>query len=82
MVVELSKGGNVGKYTGFYYTASMAAQTATPVISGLMMDRFGMTTLFPYGCIFVLLAFVSMLLVKHGDNRPTPVKAKLDAFGA
>jgi len=81
MVVELSKGGDVGKYTGFYYTASMAAQTLTPVISGMIMDRFGMTTLFPYGCAFVLLAFVTMLLVRHGDNRPTPV-SKLEAFGA
>lgn len=30
MVVELSKGGNIGKYTGYYYTASMAAQVVTP----------------------------------------------------
>ena len=35
MVVELSRGGDVGKYTGFYYTASMAAQTITPIFSGL-----------------------------------------------
>ena len=71
MVVELSRGGDVGKYTGFYYTASMAAQTLTPIISGFLMDTLGMTTLFPYGAVFVLLAFVTMLGVKHGDNRPT-----------
>lgn len=71
MVVELSRGGDVGKYTGFYYTASMAAQTLTPIISGFLMDTWGMTTLFPYGAVFVLLAFVTMLFVKHGDNRPT-----------
>jgi len=82
MVVELSKGGNVGKYTGFYYTASMSAQTLTPVVSGFIMDKFGMTTLFPYGCVFVLLAFVSMMFVKHGDNKPEPAKAKLEAFAA
>ena len=41
MVVELSSGGNVGKYTGFYYTASMAAQVATPMLSGLLMDKLG-----------------------------------------
>ncbi len=76
MVVELSQGSEVGKYTGFYYTASMAAQTLTPFISGLFMDKVSMTTLFPYGCVFVLLAFVTMLFVKHGDNRPTPAKAK------
>lgn len=41
MVVEMCSGGNVGKYTGFYYTASMAAQVATPMLSGLLMDRMG-----------------------------------------
>ena len=71
MVVELSRGGDVGKYTGFYYTASMAAQTLTPIISGFLMDTLGMTTLFPYGCVFVFLAFFTMLFVKHGDNKPT-----------
>lgn len=70
MVVELSRGGDVGKYTGFYYTASMAAQTLTPIISGFIMDTFGMTTLFPYGCIFVFLAFATMMGVRHGDNKP------------
>lgn len=81
MVVELSRGGNVGKYTGFYYTASMAAQTITPIFSGVIMDKAGMTTLFPYGAIFVFLAFISMLLVKHGDSKPTPAKSKLEALG-
>ena len=47
MVVEMCSGGNVGKYTGFYYTASMAAQVATPMLSGLLMDRMGMHVLFP-----------------------------------
>ncbi|MGI5936511.1 MAG: MFS transporter [Oscillospiraceae bacterium] len=70
MVVELSRGSDVGKYTGFYYTASMAAQTVTPILSGVFLD-IKMTTLFPYGSVFVLLAFVTMLFVKHGDNRPT-----------
>lgn len=73
MVVELSKGSEIGKYTGFYYTASMAAQTLTPYISGIFLDKISMTTLFPYGCVCVFLAFVTMLFVKHGDSRPTPV---------
>ncbi|NCC68865.1 MAG: MFS transporter [Clostridia bacterium] len=80
MVVELSRGGEVGKYTGFYYTASMASQTLTPVVSGMFMDKIGMTTLFPYGCVFVFLAFITMFFVKHGDNRPTPAGSKLEAF--
>ena len=70
MVVELCSGGNVGKYTGFYYTASMAAQVATPMVSGFLMDKMGMTVLFPYATVFVALAFATMFLVKHGDSKP------------
>ena len=70
MVVELASGGDVGKYTGFYYTASMAAQVATPMVSGLLMDKFGMHVLFPYAAVFTALAFVTMLFVKHGDSKP------------
>ena len=73
MVVELSSGGNVGKYTGFYYTASMAAQVATPMLSGLLMDRWGMRVLFPYAAVFAALAFVTMLFVHHGDSKPDAV---------
>ena len=73
MVVELSSGGNVGKYTGFYYTASMAAQVATPMLSGLLMDKWGMRVLFPYATVFVALAFVTMLFVHHGDSKPEAV---------
>ena len=72
MVVELASGGDVGKYTGFYYTASMAAQVATPMVSGLLMDKFGMHVLFPYAAVFTALAFVTMLFVKHGDSREVP----------
>jgi predicted MFS family arabinose efflux permease len=70
MVVELAKGGDVGKYTGFYYTASMAAQTLTPVLSGIVIDNFGMTKLFPYATVFAGCAFITMLCVKHGDSKP------------
>ena len=70
MVVEMCPGGNVGKYTGFYYTASMAAQVATPMLSGLLMDRMGMHMLFPYAAVFTALAFVTMLFVRHGDSKP------------
>ena len=60
----------MGKYTGFYYTASMAAQVATPMVSGLLMDQFGMHVLFPYAAVFTALAFFTMLMVKHGDSKP------------
>ena len=74
MVVELSSGSDVGKYTGFYYTASMAAQTVTPMLSGFLMDKLGMKVLFPYAAIFVALAFVTMLMVRHGDAKAVAKK--------
>ena len=82
MVVELAKGGDVGKYTGFYYTASMSAQIVTPVLSGFLMDAFGMrNVLFPYAAIACALAFVTMFFVRHGDSRPVAKKG-LEALDA
>ena len=74
MVVELCNADNVGKYTGYYYTASMAAQTLTPILSGFFLDRVGMTSLFPYAAICVFLALVTMIFVKRGDNREIKVQ--------
>ena len=74
MVVEMSRGSNVGKYTGIYYAASMAAQALTPIFSGYLMDNMGLTVLFPYATIFVALAFVTMHFVRHGDNKPIAKK--------
>ena len=79
MVVEMCRGGSVGKYTGIYYTASMAAQTVTPLLSGFLMDKLGLTALFPYAAVFVALAFVTMLFVMHGDNKPV-AKRGLEAL--
>jgi len=69
MVVELAKGNDVGKYTGFYYTFSMAAQIMTPILSGFIMDGLGRKALFPYATLFVLASFITMFLVKHGDAK-------------
>lgn len=82
MVVELAQGSTIGKYTGYYYTASMAAQVITPILSGWLMDTFGtMKILFPYATIFVGIAFVTMLFVKHGDAKPEQPKDKLSMLG-
>ena len=81
MVVELSKGGNVGKYTGWYYTASMAAQVLTPILSGALYDIFGnYLPLFPYACICVAFAFITMFFVKHGDSKPVKKASVLEHF--
>ena len=82
MVVELAKGSNIGKYTGYYYTASMAAQVITPVLSGFFMDKISYRSLFPYAAIFVILSFVTMLFVKHGDSTPKKQGALESLAGA
>lgn len=78
MVVEMCKGSDIGKFTGYYYTFSMAAQIVTPILSGVLLEHVGYWTLFPYGAIAVALAFVTMLQVKHGDNKPQLPKDKLE----
>ena len=80
MVVEMSKSGDIGKYTGLYYTFSMSAQIATPILSGLLLDFVSYRTLFPYAAVFSALAFVTMSMVKHGDNRPKAKKDVLENF--
>ena len=76
MVVEMCSGGDIGKYTGYYYTASMTAQILTPMLSGALMkvEGLGMTVLFPYATIFAALAFVTMAMVRHGDAKPEAKK--------
>ena len=82
MVVELAKNGDVGKYTGFYYTASMTAQIVTPILSGFLIDKIGWHVFFPYAAIFVACAFVTMFFVKHGDSRPEAQGALESLAGA
>lgn len=79
MVVELSKGSTVGKYTGYYYTFSMAAQIITPILSGIFMDQIHIKVLFPYAALFVSLSFITMYFVKHGDSKPLQ-KSVLESF--
>ena len=79
MVVEMCKGSDIGKFTGYYYTASMAAQIVTPIISGTLMRLIDYKVLFIYSSIFVLLSFVTMTQVKHGDSL-AEAKKGLEAF--
>ncbi len=79
MVVEMCRGSDVGKFTGYYYTASMAAQVITPVLAGTLMKHISYQVLFPYAAFFVGLSFVTMCFVRHGDSK-AEVKKGLDAF--
>ncbi|RKM57320.1 MFS transporter [Butyrivibrio sp. X503] len=80
MVVEMCKAGDIGKFTGLYYTFSMAAQVFTPIFSGFLLEHISYKTLFPYSFIFSVLAFMTMLMVKHGDTRPDKKKSILENF--
>jgi len=79
MVVEMCKGSDIGKFTGYYYTASMAAQVVTPSIVGTLMRNIDYRVLFPYAAIFVALSFVTMGFVKHGDTK-AEAKKGLEAY--
>ena len=79
MVVEMCRGSDIGKFTGYYYTASMAAQVVTPILAGFLMRNISYKILFPYAALFVLLSFVTMTMVKHGDAAPEAKKG-LEAF--
>ena len=80
MVVEISKSGDVGKYTGYYYTFSMAAQIVTPILSGVLLQHVGYHTLMPYAAIMVAISFVTITLSRHGDNKPQLPEDKLEFF--
>ena len=79
MVVEMCRGSDVGKFTGYYYTASMTAQVVTPILAGTLMKHIRYQVLFPYAAFFVAMSFVTMCFVRHGDSKAAAKKG-LSAF--
>lgn len=77
MVVEMCKSSDTGKYTGYYYTCSMASQIVTPIFSGFLIEKIGYEILFPYAVIFSIGSLVTMLFVKHGDSKPPRIKKQV-----
>ncbi len=80
MIVAMSQGGDIGKFTGTYYTFSMAAQIFTPVLSGFLLENVSYRTLFPYALVFSLIAFLTMTQVRHGDVKPEKKASILENF--
>ncbi|MCM1192632.1 MAG: MFS transporter [Butyrivibrio sp.] len=80
MIVAMSQGGDIGKYTGTYYTFSMAAQVVTPILSGFLLENVSYRTLFPYAFVFAILAFCTMTQVRHGDVKPQKKASVLENF--
>ncbi len=80
MVVEMCAGKDVGKFTGLYYTFSMSAQIATPIIAGYLLENVSYKILFLYAAVFVFISFITMCFVKHGDIKPLAKKSVLENF--
>lgn len=80
MVVEMSKGSDVGKYTGLYYIISMTAQIITPILSGFLLEQISYRVLFPYAVSFSVASLFTMIFVKHGDSKPVKKEKVLDNF--
>ena len=80
MIVEMSHKNNVGRYTGYYYTSSMLAQSFTPVVAGFFINRLGYGILFNYASILVLAAFVVFLFIIEKKDVDREIKTGLDAF--
>lgn len=83
MVVELCSSKNIGRFTGYYYTASMSAQTITPVLLGLVLNMTLAWNALPvYASVLILLSFlVFTLLVKNIKARKVAVAHGLEAIG-
>lgn len=78
MVLEMCKGSDVGKFTGYYYTFSMTAQIITPIFCGFLLEHIGYGIYFIYAAAFMIFAFCTMVFVKHGDAKEG--KTGLEAF--
>lgn len=69
MVLEMCKGADIGKFTGYYYTFSMSAQIVTPILCGALLEHVDYRIMFPYSVVFMIVAFLTMQFVKHGDTK-------------
>ena len=83
MVVELCTARKIGRFTGYYYTASMAAQTVTPVLLGLIFMRTGAWGALPvYSSVLLALsAIVFIALVQNIRIRKAANPTGVEALG-
>lgn len=72
MSVEMASKHNTGAFTGLYYTFSMSAQILTPILLGAIIDAVDYKYMFVYTLAMMLVAFVTMLFVRHGNTKSGP----------
>ena len=83
MMVEMSSSKNIGKYTGMYYTASMIAQSVTPILLGAIIAFIPSITLkhlFVYAGIMAIIALILIFFFKENKEKVKEIKKGLSAF--
>ena len=60
----------------------MAAQRVTPTVAGFLIEKVfkSYAVLFPYALCAMIISFLMLLNVKHGDSKPEAQKDKLEAL--
>ena len=84
MVVELCSSAKIGRFTGYYYASSMAAQTITPILLGLLV-KFrpeGYHILPFYALILVAASLIVFAFVKNAKVGRLGTKRGLESLGA
>ena len=83
MVVELCSKKKVGQFTGYYYASSMAAQTVTPTLLGLLLlsENINWSFLPIYAIIATSISLVIFFFVKNVKTKKTEIKTGLEALG-
>lgn len=83
MMVEMSSSKDIGKYTGVYYTASMLAQSLTPILMGgiiAFVPSITLRHLFLYSAIVAILALIVFILFKEDKNKVKQIKSGLSSL--
>ena len=83
MVVELCTNKKIGKFTGYYYAASMSAQTVTPILLGLVFKvTLAWRALPIYAAVLFALSFAVFTgLVKNVKAKKLANVHGLEALG-
>lgn len=68
MIMEVASERTTGRYTGYYYTASMSAQIITPILSGAVMEFIGYRYLYLYAIACAILAALLLFFVQKGNT--------------
>ena len=83
MVVELCSSKQIGRFTGYYYTASMSAQTVTPVLLGLVLNATLAWSALPVYVLIMCLLSLTVFILKVKNIKANKVEniKGLEALG-